>query len=149
MKVDIELVKMVMQRNELDVRKTSQIIEDINTELANMVDEDKPPPVRKQSCILVSDPEGLLHDKDLVGWVAQIPEGDSPYTLEERIQKSAYDFNVTPKGQRMPVKTVGEACEHVSARIFKENDAWIKTKEPVLVVRTNNRCILEDGNSKA
>lgn len=137
-KVDLELVKMVMQRNDLDVRVVSQIIEDINEELHGD-DEPKPPPVKKQFCIMVSDPEGVLEGKDLVGWVMQIPEDDSPFVTEERLIRSAYEFNITPKGRRLPVKTIAEVCEHVSARITKEQSVWIKTKEPVHVLRTGSK----------
>ena len=142
-KVDIDLVKMVLQRNNLDVRQVSQILEDINVEAAAQVDEEKPPPVKKQFSILLSDPDGALDGKDLVGWVLQIPEEDSPHVAEERIFRSAYEFNTTPKGRRMHVKTVGEACEVVSARIFKEQKVWVKTKEPVIALTTRNKIPME------
>ena len=50
----------------------------------------------------------------------------------------------TPKGRRMPLKTVAEACEFGSAKIFKEHKVWVKTKEPVLIVRTNNKIPREE-----
>lgn len=136
-KAELELVKMVLQRNDLDIRQVSQIMQDLQTELDTQVDE-KPPPVKKQFTILVSDKHGELAGKNLVGWVLQIPEEDDPRLSEERLVKAAYEFNVTPKGQRMPVKTIGEACEVVTSRITKEHNVWIKTKEPVLVNFTNN-----------
>lgn len=138
MKVDLELVKMVLQRNELDMRVVSQVIEDINAEVAAETDEESAPPIKKQYCILVSDPDGDLEGKDLVGYVLQIPEDDSPHTAEERLVRSAYEFNLTPKGRRLPVKTIAEVCEHVSGRITKEQQVWIKTREPVYVLRTDN-----------
>lgn len=138
-KVELELVKLVMQRNDLDVRTLAKILEELNQELANQVDEEKAPPIKKEFVILVSDPNGELEGKDLVGWVIQIPEGDSPHIAEERLIKAAYSFNQTPKGSRMPVKSIGETCEHVSARIFKEEEVWVKTKEPVLLITTSNR----------
>jgi len=139
MKTDIELVKMVMQRNEIDIRTVSKVIEDIQTEMANEVTEEKPPPVKKQFVIMVSDPNEVLKGQDLVGWVLQIPEEDSPFLAEDRIIKSAYAFNQTPKGRRQPVKTIGETCEYVSARICKEEKLWVKTKEPVLITTTTNK----------
>jgi hypothetical protein len=39
----------------------------------------------------------------------------------------------------MPVETIGEACEAVSAKIFKEQNVWIKSKVPVLVVPIENK----------
>lgn len=144
-KVDLELVKMILQRNDLDVRLVSQILEDITTEVNSASeDEEKPPPVKKQYAILVSDPKGELEGKDFVGWVLQVPEDDSPFAAEERVIRSAYEFNITPKGRRMPVKTVAEVCEHVTARITKEQQLWIKTKEPVYVLRTSGKIPMDE-----
>jgi hypothetical protein len=36
------------------------------------------------------------------------------------------------------VKTVGEAIESLPAKAFKEADVWVKTKTPVLMLRTDN-----------
>ncbi|WP_309387477.1 hypothetical protein [Cerasicoccus frondis] len=143
-KVEIDLAKMVMTRNGLDTRTVAQIIEDINLELAAQSDEeDKPPPVKKQHVIMVSDPEGKLEGLDPVGWVLQIPEEDSVYVTEERLFRCAYDYNQSKKGRRMPVKTIAEVCEHVPARIAKEQKVWIKNKEPVLILRTSNKVPME------
>ena len=34
--------------------------------------------------------------------------------------------------------TVGEAIENIPAKFFREADVWVKTKTPVLVLRTDN-----------
>lgn len=138
-KVELDLIKHILQRNELDIRVISQVMEDISTELAALVDEEKPPPVKKQYVIMLSDPEGTLKGKDYTGWVMQIPEEDSPYVTEERLHRSGCEFNVTPKGRRIPVKTIAEVCESVPVRITKEEKVWVRTKEPVLVVTTSNQ----------
>ncbi|MFO7725652.1 MAG: hypothetical protein R6V45_08900 [Oceanipulchritudo sp.] len=138
-KVDLDIVKHILQRNELDIRQVNAIIEDIEQELKTQQEENPPAPRQaKQFAILVSDPENILPAKDLTGWVLQMPEEDSPALLEGQIHKAAYDFNQTPKGRRMPVKTIGEACESVPARIFKEHQVWVKTKEPVLILKSDN-----------
>ena len=80
---------------------------------------------------------------DLTGWVLQLPEDDSLRGLQEQVHKAAYDFNQTPKGRRMPVKSIGEACEAVPARIFKEHNVWVKTKEPVYILKTDNQIPIE------
>lgn len=137
-KVDLELVKMVLQRNEVDIRTVSQVIEDLNEELKLQTDEEKPPAVKKQFTFLVSDPRGQMPNVDFTGWVLQIPEDDSVYVAEERLVKAAYAYNQTPKGRRMPVKTIAEICEHVPARYLKEEQVWVKSKEPVFVLKTSN-----------
>jgi hypothetical protein len=138
-KVDLDMVKHILQRNELDVRQINTILEDLEQEMKVLQEENPPVPrVKKDFAIMVSDPEGILPKNDLVGWVLQYPEEDSPMILEGQIHKAAYDFNQTPKGRRLPAKTIGEACEAVPARIFKEHNIWVKSKEPVLVLKTNN-----------
>lgn len=138
---------MTMTRKGLDQRQIAEIIEDINLEVKAQVDEeDKPPPVKKQFAIMVSDPDGKLEDIELVGWILQIPEEDSPYVTEERLFRCGYEYNMSKKGRRMPVKTVAEVCEHVPARIGKEQKVWIKNKEPVLVLRTNNKIPMEKND---
>lgn len=139
-KVDIDLVKAVLQRNDMDVRLVSQILEEIQVEMNAMLEEqEKVPPVKKQYVMVVSDPKGELEGKDFTGWVVQIPEEDSPFVAEERLFRSAYEYNVTPKGRRMPVKTVSEVCEFVPPRVTKEQNVWIRTKEPVYVLRTSGK----------
>ena len=138
-KVDTELIKLILQRNEIDIRTVARIMDDIEIELRNQVDEDRPPPIKKQWCILISDPKGEMQGTDHTGWVIQIPEDDSPATTQDRIINAAYDYNVSPRGRKIPVQTIGETCEVVPARFFKEQGAWIKTKVPVLMLTTDNK----------
>lgn len=140
-KIDIETLRFILQRNESDVRKVAEIMNEVELELKAEEEERalRPPPVKKQFVMLVSDPEGVLDQKDIVGWVAQIPEDDSIANTAGRIHSAAYEYNATPKGARMPVETIGEACEVVSAKLFKEQNIWIKSKTPLLVVPVDNK----------
>ena len=136
-KADLELIKKILQRNEIEIRKVSQIITDLQNELDAQVEE-KAPPVKKQFVILVSDPNGHLVDQDLVGWVLQMPEDADSRFCEEHLCQAAYEYNTTPKGRRLPVQTIGEACEVLTSKFTKEHSVWIKTKEPLYVNRTSN-----------
>ena len=138
-KADIDLVKLILKRNDLETQKIAQIIQEINTEVEAQSDEEKPKPVKKQFAVLVSDPENVIQGKDLVGWVVQIPEDDNPATAKDKLFKAAYDFNATPKGSKFPVETVGETCEVVPPKVSKEHNIWIKTKTPILLISTNNQ----------
>jgi hypothetical protein len=69
----------------------------------------------------------------------QIPEEESPATTLDRIYRGAYDFNCSKKGRMLPAKTVGDALENVPAKYFKEAELWVKTKVPVLAIRTDNQ----------
>ena len=137
-KIDVNQVAEILKRNEIDPALLRQIVEEMNQAVEPEVDEEKPPAVKKQFVVLVSDPEGKMPKTDLVAWVLQIPENESVATTQDRLFRASYDFNTTKKGSLMPVKTVGEAIENVPAKFFKETDVWVKTKTPVLVLKTDN-----------
>ena len=138
-KADIDLVKLMLKRNEIDSNKINKIIQEINSEIEAQQEEEKPKPVKKQYVVLASDPEGKLKGVELTGWVLQIPEDETPFKAFESLKKSAYDFNSTPKGRKLPLETIGEACECVSAKIAKENELWIKTKHPIFIQSIENK----------
>ncbi len=139
-KVDIELVQMILQRSELDTVKISQIMDDLKFESKQKeTDAEKEPPVKKQFAVIINDPYGKIAETgfEYQGWVVQIPEDDAPQTALESLYKGVYDYNLTPKGRRMPLKSIAEACEFGSAKLYKEHKVWVKTKEPVLIIRSN------------
>lgn len=141
-KVDIEIVEAALILEDLDSQKRSQIINRIKSESeAIKADKEKEPPVKKQFVIVVNDPYGKIASTgmDFSGWVVQIPEDDAPQTAIAKINQSASDFNCTPKGRKMPLKTVSEFFEFGSPKINKESKLWVKAKEPVLVCLTNGK----------
>jgi hypothetical protein len=138
-KIEVNTVAEICKRNEVEGEKLRAIVEEMNLLVHPEVDEEKPPAQKKQFVILVSDPEGRLPESfDFAGWVLQIEESESVLTTHERINRAVYEFNTTRKGRRMPASTVGDALENIPTKHFKEQNVWIKTKAPVLVLRTNN-----------
>ena len=138
-KIDVNKVAEILKRNELEPALLRQIVEEMNLMVQPEVDEEKPPALKKQFAILISDPEKRLPEgNDFVGWVLQVPENESVLTTTERIWKGAYEFNTTKKGRLMPAKTIGEALEHIPAKHFKEAGVFVKTKIPVLMLKTDN-----------
>jgi len=138
-KIDINKAAEICKKNAVTPEQLRAIVEEMNLAVQPETDGDDAPKVKKQHVIIISDPEGRLPKEDFAGWAVQIPETESPATAVDRITRAAYDFNATKKGRLLPVATIGEAIENVPARHFKERDVWIKTKTPVLVVRTDNR----------
>lgn len=144
-KIDVNKVAEILKRNQLDPAIMRKVIEEMNIAVQpDPGEEEKLPPVKKQFVFMISDPEGKLPDNDFTGWVLQIPESESPASLSERVHRAAYDFNATKKGQLLPVTTVGDTMESVPARFFKDAECWVKTKEPVYVVKTNNEIPTDD-----
>ena len=139
-KIYVSKVAEILQRNHLEPAVLRRILEEINHVVQpDPAEENQPPPVKKQWMILISDPEHRLPPDDFAGWVVQIPENESPVTTQDRIFRGAYDFNTTKRGRLLPVTTVGEAFENVPAKHFKEAELWVRTKTPVIMLRTDNR----------
>lgn len=147
-KIPIELVAAAMKQAHVDPAKLREVIELLNLEIAAQEkDDDSPPAVKKQFVVLVSDPEGKLPKDDFVAWVLQLEEQESPVTAVERIERGAYSQNCTKKGRMLPVKTIGEALEDVAAKHMKEAGVWVKTRTPVLVLKTDNALKNQDGSN--
>ena len=140
-KIPIEIIAEALNSNNLDQDTISKVMNDIAHMAQVLAEEEKvqrEPLVKKQFIIAVSDPRGTLPDEDYVGWVLQIPESDNPGTTIERVKRAAYEYNISKKGRKYPVNSIGEACEAVGAKFQKEQSVAIKTKLPVTVLRTDN-----------
>jgi len=148
-KIDVNKVAEILKHNQVDPKIIRQVVEEMNavTQAAEADAADKPPAVKKQFAILISDPEGVLPKTDFTGWVLQLPENESPATVQDRILRATYEYNATRKGRLYPAKTVGEALENVPAKHFKEADLSVKTKTPVFMLRTDNE-IPREGKSR-
>lgn len=140
-KIDIDTIKQILHRNEFDIKKVNAIMDDLKQEIQIQEEEraNRPPPVKKQFVVVLADSDGALAERDITGWVLQIPEEESVSEAPQKIISAAYEYNATPKGRRIPVQTLGEACEVVSAKLLKEQNVWVKTKTPVLAVAAPNQ----------
>lgn len=139
MKANLETIQDVLN-DSLIPKLAQKLTQEIERQAALTAEEEKaqrPPVQKKQFVIIVSDPNGVIQT-DLVGWVAQIPEDDAVGETMDRLIRASYEYNISKKGRKYPVKTVGEACEAVSGKFLKEQDLWMKTKEPVQVIVTDN-----------
>ncbi len=146
-KIDISKAAEIVKKNIAEPAMLRRIIEEMNLAVQpDAGDGEKAPPVKKQYAILISDPDFKMPKHDFVGWVVQLPETESVATVEERVFRSAYEFNASKKGRLLPVKTVGETIENVPSKFFKESDLWIKTKVPVLVLKTSNEIPRDDSD---
>lgn len=138
MKVSKETVSTVLASKLGDPSKVTEIMRAIESE-EELNKPEKAPTVKKQFVVVVSDPEGKVPNNELTAWIVQIDEDSSPAVALDRVHESAYDFNSSPKGMKMPVTTIGDAMETLTSKFTKEKNLWIKTKTPVLVQTTNNK----------
>ncbi len=144
-KIDVNKVADILKKNQIEPSLLRRLVEEMNLAAQpDPGDEEKPPAVKKQFVIVVSDPETKLPKNDFVGWVVQIPETESVATTLDRLYRAAYDFNASKKGRLLPAKTIGDALENIPAKHFKEAEVWVKTKTPVLLVKSNNLIPTDD-----
>jgi hypothetical protein len=136
-KVEIKRVEQVLNEKGVD----NSIVQDVINNLSHVEPEDDTPSEhsKKQFVIVVSDPNGELPQTDFVGWVVQIPEDEACHTVMDKIHQAGYDYNASRKGRKMPVGSIGEIIECVGAKYLKGAGVWVKTKEPVLIVKTDNK----------
>jgi hypothetical protein len=146
-KIDVNKVAEILKKNQVEPKVLRQIVEEMNLLTQPEGDEESAPALKKQYAILISDPEHRLPSIDFAGWVLQIPEDESVMTTQDRIFRAVYEFNTTKKGRLLPSKTVGEALENVPAKHFKETGVWVRTKVPVLMLRTDNDIPMEKKES--
>jgi len=138
-KIEVNKVAEILKKNHIEPAVLRRVMEEMNLAVQpDPGEEEKPPAVKKQFVVLVSDPEGRMPKQDLVAWILQIPETESPVTTQDRVFRGAYDYNASRKGRLYPAKTVGEALENIPAKHFKDAELWVKTKTPVLVLKTDN-----------
>ena len=110
-KIDLEVVKRILKRADLESSVMSEILGELQSAVADASSEDGEPkavPEKKQFIIVVADNEGLLTDKEMVGWVLQLPEEDAMTSVTEKLLKTAKSFNLSKKGRKHPVETLGE-----------------------------------------
>ena len=138
-KIDVNKVAEILKKNHIDPAVLRRVVEEMNLAVQPDPGEgDAAPPVKKQYIILISDPQERMPKGDFTGWVLQIPESESPATTQERLLRGAYDYNASKKGRLYPARTVGDAVENVPGKFFRDAELWVKTKTPVLVLRTDN-----------
>ena len=77
-----------------EAAKTEEEAVDVSEETGN--DEEGEPKPKQQFVILVSDTNGIIN-KDLVGWVLQIPENDDVATVLDSIKSCLLYTSPSPR----------------------------------------------------
>lgn len=84
----------------------------------------------------------LIVNEDVsAGWAIQTSEDITPDEVKESlIPEFKTQFNLhTRKGKKAPASTIAELFADIPRAMTVESGFWIKTKEPVAVIKMNNR----------
>lgn len=142
MKIEIEMVAAALKKHDIEPPVVQEILNDLKADTEE--DVEKAPPIKKQYVLIVSDPSGQT-PQGLVGWAVQVEEGQPPSSALTKLGDAASLFHTTPKGRRLPVTTVGLALEAIPSKINKEVGLWVKTREPVNVLVSDNRLTVKEA----
>ena len=135
MKIEIELIQRALERAELAPEKVKKIIHELSLNSAKLeAPYEAKAKTKKQFVVAINDPFGELKCNALSGWIMQIPQDKAPQDALNILRSAVCDFNLSPKGRRMPITTFREAFKYVSPKCAKEYKLAIKTKEPVLLI---------------
>jgi len=146
MKVDITDVEHILAKYKIDQKTIEKVVDDVKqaTEDAkadNAGDGDGKK-MKYKHLIVASDPDGtktkLLEETPM--WVFKVPEDEKHTDVMGRFFKGVYDFNAkSRKGKKNPIKSVGDGIQAVPTKHFKPNKSPVLTKEPVIVIVTDNK----------
>jgi hypothetical protein len=136
-KVEIETIKEALNDAEIPEKLKSKFLEKLAKLMAADEQEEENEPKAKWSTHLMllspeGEPEVTLPDYP---YIVKIPETESVYTVERRLQLAAEQFNLTRKGRRYPVRTIADAIEHTSKALFKEQGVQVGQFDSSVVVR--------------
>ena len=95
--------------------------------------------------LVASDPDDrFVQVVDCPVWVVQMNEEDNHTDVVEKISQATYAYNNDvlngnkKSSKKNPVYKVSESLEQVTAKYFTEQEISVKTKEPTVIVRTDN-----------
>lgn len=73
-------------------------------------------------------------DGNSTGWVVALNQGVNPATIFDRLNSIKNDFNVSKKGRKKPVNTIGEIFAYVPQKYFKEQQIEKRTKDAIYLL---------------
>lgn len=134
MKIDIENVESILIQRKIDPTKVQEILRDLKVALEEEKEEkDKTPKQKWEYIIVLSDPQGELKGKELVGWVVQQKEGEVARNIIPNLQSAAGVVNSAASKKKHTITSVVDMFKHIKAKFLKDT-LKIKTKDAVQVI---------------
>jgi len=136
MKIDKDIIESVLANyNEIDSSTRFKIIHDIEKEAIDNKPEKEKLPKKQFVIVALTDQEKI---EEIPMYVVQFSLDQNHNDIPEIIKNATVEFNNTPKGRKHPVNTVANAMGDVKRKCFLDRGLSVKTKEPTIIVKTNN-----------
>ncbi len=133
MKISIDAIELetILRKNNVDAKLVKAIVKDAEeTTEENKADKGGAagPKTKYKYVIVASDPDGLVPNLDNIPmWVFKVPDEEKHTEVLPRFFK------------KNPIKSVGDGIQAVGSKHFKPAKSPILTKEPVIVLVTDNK----------
>ena len=142
-KYALEEIQDALHQAHLPTEKITEVVNDL-IRRGDEIDEDAENEASGRSkwqyVVLLNNAQGIVPADVPVmyGWVVKIPEDDVPMDAERRAIEAGRDFNMSPKGRRIPVSNLGESLQCVGRKIMREGHGLqVQTKEAVCCMVVN------------
>jgi len=135
MKISIEEIESVLSETNLSVAEKQEIIQKLERIVQEEKDNKEPTTKAKKPFIGITT-GGNINDAPL--YIVQIKDDLNHEEIIPKIIEAVKEFNETKKGRKNPIKTLGEAMEHCKRKLFTSRGISVKTKEAIIIVKTDN-----------
>ena len=148
MRLTEEDIEHVLNQKGVDQPRVESImleIKRLENQEAELAAAKKAERKKKKFVLVASDPEDRYAKVvECPVWVVQMNDEDNHTDVVEKISRATYEYNNDvlngnkKSSKKNPVYKISESLERVQAKYFADEDISIKTKEPTVIVRTDN-----------
>lgn len=141
-KIDPIELEHILKKNGVDAKLIPSIVKDSQevTEENKADSVAEKGPKGKYKYVLVANTSGDTSNVENIPiWIAKIPEEADHTKFLEQLAKAGSAYNTgSRKGKKNPVRKYSEVFECVGAKFFKPGRNPVVTKEPVIILTTDN-----------
>jgi len=146
-KVDIDQIELTARSVGIDSKKIEALIHDLAQSIQEEKERQEGVSREKKQHIVIANTEGLSEDiikalPEIPIVVVQCPENSDHNEVLGNIHRASYNFNADigkkKNSKKNPVKKVFEAILNVTRKHFKEVGVTVNSKEPVILIATDN-----------
>ena len=148
MRITEEDIEHVLNQKGVDQPRVESIMSEIKrleNQEAELAAAKKAQRKKKKFVLVASDPEDrYVKVVECPVWVVQMNDEDNHTDVVEKISRATYEYNNDvlngnkKSSKKNPVYKISESLEQVTAKYFADEDISVKTKEPTVIVRTDN-----------
>jgi len=143
MKIDIDEIPQILLSLKVDQKTVQQVADKLREVAEDNAAEAGPkgPKSKYKYLVVASDPDNLYPQlENIPMWVFKVKDEEKHTDVLPRFFKGVYDFNAkSRKGKKNPIKSVGDGIQTVGPKFFKPEKSPILTKNPVIVLKTDNK----------